>query len=326
MDDIHSAVGANEVDSMPEVFQPTGEPRTARIALDRIEPDPLQPRKHFDQKGLEELADNLRVSGLLQAPAVRPHPDPVKQAQGMFMLICGERRWRASHLAGFDDIRVEIHEGLTELDVRRHQFSENFARRDLNLVEEAEALQASIERLEGMGYQAPQRTLAAALGQHETKISRKLRVLKYSPEVRGLVRDGIVTQLNALPKLDQLKPVEREFFVGYAREAAAAGAVPDVAGFLKSPKRFMQQLQAAATPGDSQDAERDKRSPKVSQWSVRWAVGRAEFSKLVAKTGFELQPEVLANASDEELRKHFEDFRTWLLDVKALAPELAPTT
>lgn len=326
MDDIHSAAGANEVDSMPEVFKPTGEPRTARIALDRIEPDPLQPRKHFDQQGLQELADNIRVSGLLQAPAVRPHPDPVKQAQGMFMLICGERRWRASQLAGYDDLRVEIHEGLSELDVRRHQFSENFARRDLNLVEEAEALQASIERLESMGYQAPQRTLAAALGQHETTISRKLRVLKYCPEVRGLVRDGIVTQLNALPKLDQLKPVEREFFVGYAREAAAAGAVPDVAGFLKSPRKFMQQLQAAAGSSDAPEAEGERRASRVQQWSVRWAVGRAEFSQLIIKTGYELQPDILVHASDEELRKLFEDFRHWLLEVKSLVPELAPTT
>lgn len=326
MDEIHGAGSANEVDSMPQDFKPTSEPRTAHIALDRIEPDPMQPRKHFDKAGLAELADSIRSMGLIQPPAVRPHPDPVKHAQGIFMLICGERRWRATRLAGLSDIRVEIHEGLTELDVRRQQFSENFARRDLNLVEEAEALQASISHLEQNGYQAPQRTLAAALGLHESSISRKLRVLKYSAEVRALVRDGVVTQVNALAALDKLRPAERQFFVSYARDAHTAGSVPDVAGFLKSPKKFIEAAQPSAPDQTDGAPDRQVKPAKPLQWSVRFAVGRAEFSKLVAKTGYDLTPDAVLAANDEELRSHFEAFRDWLLDVKELAKELSPST
>ena len=80
MDEIYSADSANESESMAPVFKATPAPTTALVALHRIEPDPYQPRKHFDPQGLRELADSILAMGLIQAPAVRPHPDPDKRA------------------------------------------------------------------------------------------------------------------------------------------------------------------------------------------------------------------------------------------------------
>lgn len=298
-------------------FERCAEPTTRLVPLDKIYPDPLNPRKHFEAAALQELADSIRTIGIIQPPALRPHPDPVLRAEGAFMLICGERRWRASRLAGLHEIRTEIHEGISELDVRRQQITENYARKDLNIVEEAEALQAAIESLAEAGYASPQGRLAASMGMNETTMSRKLRVLKYNPEVRALVRDGVMTQVNALAALDKLKPTERQFFVEHAREQVSAGIAPDVAGFLKGPKKFIEKLQPRENDTPAPEAKGVKPA-KVAQWAVRWAVGRGDFIRLVEKTGYQLDTAALHSATDEELRAHFEAFKLWLCDVRTM--------
>lgn len=292
------------------------EPVTFRIALACIQPDPLNPRRHFDRGALQELADSIRANGVIQAPAVRPHPDPDLRAQGGFMLIAGERRWRASMLADLVEIRCDVYDGIDELEVRRLQLTENFGRKDLNVVEEAEALQATIEDLAAKGYPAPQRMLATVLGMDETSLSRKLRVLRYSAEVRALVRDGVVTQINALGALEKLPPSHRQAFVGYARGQAADGKPSDVAGFLRDPKKFLDGVSQAAGGGSAPPSSSAIKPSKSSQWVFRWAIGRGEFLRLIETTGFQVDLEEVRCASDEELRKHFDAFRAWLLNIR----------
>lgn len=291
------------------------EPVTLRISLACIQPDPLNPRRHFDRGALQELADSIRANGVIQAPAVRPHPDPDLRAQGGFMLIAGERRWRASMIAGLAEVRCDVYDGIDELEVRRLQLTENFGRKDLNVVEEAEALQATIEDLAAKGYPAPQRMLATVLGMDETSLSRKLRVLRYSVEVRALVRDGIVTQVNALGALEKLLPIQRQSFVEYARGQAADGKPTDVAGFLRDPKKFLDRVRQAKSADSAPPSPSTIKPGKPSQWVFRWAVGRGEFLRLIETTGFQVDLEEVRCASDEELRKHFDAFRAWMLNI-----------
>ncbi|HPZ00881.1 MAG TPA: ParB/RepB/Spo0J family partition protein, partial [Clostridiales bacterium] len=109
------------------------------LRLTEIEPNREQPRKTFDQKALNELADSISKNGVLQPLLVRPMPD------GGYQLVAGERRWRASRIAGLTEVPVVIKE-LSDEQAMEIALIENLQREDLNPIEEAEGLQLLIDR------------------------------------------------------------------------------------------------------------------------------------------------------------------------------------
>ena len=108
------------------------------ISIDSIIPDPEQPRKIYDEQSLEELAETIKEIGIIQAPVVRP-----VAKRGRYILVAGERRWRAAKIAGLKEINVKIHEGN---DYRSIALIENLQREDLTPVEEAAAVNDLIEQ------------------------------------------------------------------------------------------------------------------------------------------------------------------------------------
>lgn len=109
----------------------------ARVKLDKIHPDPDQPRKTFDVEALDELAESIKEHGVVVPIELRPHPT---KNHGSFMLVAGERRWRASKLAGVDDIPAMI-KSLDAVQALEHQLIENSQREGVPPLEEAEAYQ-----------------------------------------------------------------------------------------------------------------------------------------------------------------------------------------
>ena len=152
--------------------------RLLELPLESITRGPHQMRKKFDATELAELADSIRTQGVLQPIVVRPQP-----SGSGYELIAGERRWRASQLAGLSTIPALIRE-VTDEQAATLSLVENLQRSDLNPIEEAEGYQNLIGR--GLS----QSTIGTAVGKSVAVISRMLGLLKLAEPVREALREG----------------------------------------------------------------------------------------------------------------------------------------
>ena len=162
------------------------------LKLDHIFPNPDQPRKHFHQGKLEELAQSIKASGLMEPLIVVPRGD-------RYMIIAGERRWRACGLAGIEEVPVRVL-NVDDRKVAELSLLENLQREDLNLIEEARAYQGLIT----MGL--TQSELAQKMGiLQEWRIQERLNLLKLSDTYQDLIAKGILTpsqgqEMSRVPK------------------------------------------------------------------------------------------------------------------------------
>jgi ParB family transcriptional regulator, chromosome partitioning protein len=141
------------------------------VALDEIHPNPLQPRRTFDQEKIAELANSIRENGIIQ-------PLLVKKGVDGFELIAGERRWRAAQKAGLDKVPVIVKE-VEEKHRLELSLIENIQREDLNVMEEAEAYQKLIEQF---GY--TQEEIGKRVGKSRTSITNTLRLIKLNKKIK----------------------------------------------------------------------------------------------------------------------------------------------
>jgi ParB family chromosome partitioning protein len=168
---------------MKDLFQVSN---AYNVPVNRIEPNPFQPRQSFPDAELEELANSITEHGLLQPILVRPHPNKRKASSGWFQLVSGERRWRASISAGLSHIPALVRE-LTDLQTREIALQENIQRQDLTDWEEALALDALWKAYEATGKAMSKREIARRLNVSPTYISNRLDTLGYHPEVQQLL-------------------------------------------------------------------------------------------------------------------------------------------
>ncbi len=153
------------------------------IQIDRIIPDPNQPRKHFEPELMRELAESIKFYGLIQPILVKPNdPDisPIDEKQ-TYTIIAGERRYRASQIAGQETVDVLIRESNDSLEV---SLIENLQRKDLNKIEEAAAIK---HIMEVKGY--TQEQMAKVLSKSRPYIANALRILNLSPQLQQALID-----------------------------------------------------------------------------------------------------------------------------------------
>ena len=167
-----------------ETMHDTAQDGMLLVKLSRIQPDPDQPRKNFDEEKLNELADSIRTYGMIS-------PIVVKKKGALYEIVAGERRWRAARIAGLKEIPVVIKE-VDEKTSRELSIIENIQRDDLNAVEEARAYQSLIEE-----YGLTQEEVAARVAKNRSTITNSLRLLKLEPEILQLLQDGKITQGHA---------------------------------------------------------------------------------------------------------------------------------
>ena len=167
------------------------------VKLSRIQPDPDQPRKNFDEEKLNELAESIRTYGLIS-------PIVVKKRGAFYEIVAGERRWRAARIAGLKEIPVVIKE-VDEKTSRELSIIENIQRDDLNAVEEARAYQSLIEE-----YGLTQEEVASRVSKNRSTITNSLRLLKLEPEILNLLQDGKITQGHARALLAIEDPLLRK--------------------------------------------------------------------------------------------------------------------
>ncbi len=168
----------------------------AELAVSSIGPNPFQPRRRFDDASLQELADSIRVSGIIQPILVR------RTGPGDFQLVAGERRLRAAHLAGLGSVPAIIRD-YADREMMELALVENIQREDLNPIDEARAFQALIETV-GLTHDQ----LSERVGKQRSSISNSLRLLGLPPEVMEMVSRGTLSAGNARALLGLEKPGE----------------------------------------------------------------------------------------------------------------------
>ena len=155
--------------------------RIETLPLREIEPDPGQPRKTFDDETLAELAASIAEHGLLQPIAVRPKPS------GGYLIVAGERRWRASRMAGLTEVPVIVKD-VTDEQAMELALVENLQREDLDPVEEAAGIRELMTRCDLTQEQA-----ARKLGKSRSALANSLRLLSLPETVLELLKSGFIT-------------------------------------------------------------------------------------------------------------------------------------
>ncbi len=169
--DFYSLLDDNMIES--------GQDSKTNIKISRISPRGDQPRRNFDETALQLLADSIREHGVIQPIIVRE----VEGVDDNYEIIAGERRWRASKLAGLDEIPAIIMSG-SDLKVAEIALIENVQRKDLNPIEEALAYKALIER-----FGLTQEEVAAQAGKSRSAVANMLRLLELPDEILIFVQD-----------------------------------------------------------------------------------------------------------------------------------------
>lgn len=151
------------------------------LKITEVEPNREQPRKNFDQEALEELAESIKEYGLIQ-------PIVVTQKEGYYSIVAGERRWRASKIAGLKEIPAIIREDNERIN-SEISLIENMQREDLNPYEKALGIRTLIDT-----YELSQEEVAKKLGKGRSTIANWVRILNLEPRVLEMAKDGKLSE------------------------------------------------------------------------------------------------------------------------------------
>lgn len=148
------------------------------LNINKINPNPNQPRKNFNEEALQELASSIKLHGVIQPLVV------TKQSSDSYMIIAGERRWRAAKMAGLEKVPVVI-KAYTEKQIKEISLIENLQREDLNPIEAARAIKQLMDE-----YNLTQETVSDRIGKSRSSVANTLRLLTLYPDVIRMIEDG----------------------------------------------------------------------------------------------------------------------------------------
>ena len=223
-----------------EVPAPSVPKSTTTLPIAALTPCKGQPRKHFDEAALDELAASIRSQGVIQPLLVRPRRT---ETATIYEIVAGERRWRAAQRAGLTEVPVYLRE-LSDEDALTAALIENLQREDLNPLEEAQAIQSLRERLP-----YSQEELAQRLGKSRSAVANSLRLLQLPRPMQDALKDGVFTPGHAravlalparAPKPACIKLVIRQLRENVAPKASISGT--DRAGRITLPYESEEQL------------------------------------------------------------------------------------
>ena len=202
---------------------PTAVPTSNTVPIERIRPNPDQPRRAFDDRELQDLAASIREKGVIQPLILRVHPAD----DGHYQIVAGERRWRAAQMAGVHELPAVVRD-LSDTEVLELAIIENIQRADLNPLEEAQGYRQLMER-----FGHTQERLAEALGKSRSHIANLLRLLTLPEPVLEMVRAGKLTAGHARalvtaghPEALARKVVDGDLSVRQTEQLARSVATP----------------------------------------------------------------------------------------------------
>lgn len=199
------------------------------VNLNDIEPNRNQPRKDFDEQALSELADSIAKHGIIQPIVVKP------TANGRYMIIAGERRWRASRLAGLSEVPVMIKD-TDDQTLMELALIENLQREDLNPVEEALGYKALMDE-----YNLTQEKVSEIVGKSRSAVANALRLLGLNEEELTALREGKITSGHARALLSATDTELREKMFKLALLGVSVRELERMAQAKKKPQKQKEQ-------------------------------------------------------------------------------------
>ncbi len=189
---------------LPQDIDP--ESRIWKIAIDKLVPGLYQPRKNFDKKLIEELAESIKQNGLLQPITVR------KRTAGGFEIIAGERRWRACQAAGLHEVPAII-KSITDKEALQLAIIENVQREDLDPIEEAEGYQRLMNE-----FGLSQQEVSEKVGKERSSVANALRLIGLPNEIKDMIADKNISVGHAKALLGM---ADKSAMINLAKESAA---------------------------------------------------------------------------------------------------------
>lgn len=256
-----------------------------KLKINDIEPNRAQPRKSFDEEALEELANSISTHGVIQPLLVRPLAD------GGYQLIAGERRWRASRMAGLTEVPVVIRE-MSDSEAMELALVENLQREDLNPIEEAQGLALLMET-----YGLTQEQAAKRVGKSRPAVANSMRLLSLPQEVLAMVERG-------------------ELSAGHARTILAlenAGQITALANEIIKKNLSVRETERAVKALLKGDTKKEKRAKKRDTYydevelAVSQSLGRKAKVSLSAGNKGTLEIEFFGKEDLSKLLKLFEN-------------------
>lgn len=202
------------------------------IPIEKIRPNPDQPRRSFDEGDLSDLAASISQRGVIQPLIVRPDPG----RDGAFQIVAGERRWRAAQRAGLHEVPV-VQREMNDVEVLEIAIIENIQRSDLNAIEEALGFRQLMDK-----FGHTQEQLSAVLGKSRSHVANLMRLLKLPDAVQDLLRQGMLSAGHARALINAPDPG------ALAKRVVSAGL---------SVRETERLAKAASSPG------KDNRTPKA---------------------------------------------------------------
>lgn len=177
----------DEEESYNKITTPKIENNNGVLEIDitKVKPNPNQPRKNFNAEALQELANSIKIHGIVQPIVVN------QQENGEYLIIAGERRWRAANICGLKTVPAVI-KNYTEKQIKEISIIENLQREDLNPIEAARAIKELMEE-----YGLTQETVSERIGKSRSNVANTLRLLSLYPEVIELVENGKISSGHA---------------------------------------------------------------------------------------------------------------------------------
>ena len=270
-------------DPDPQGTAPTTDHGVVEVPVEDLDPNPVQPRTHFAAAALEELADSIRESGLVQPILAR------RMAGGRYQIIAGERRWRAAKQVGLAAVPVMVRD-VPDDRLLEMALVENIQREELSPLEEAHAYQKLLEAL-----RLTQEELAKKLGKDRSTLANSVRLLRLPTEVQSLINDRRLDAGHARPLLALERADDQ---VALAREAVQKGLS------AREVERRVALARAAEAPKGKSEDKKDANT-KAAEERLRASLGtRVEIRRRTRGGILEI-----AFANEAELNRLFE----WLV-------------
>jgi chromosome (plasmid) partitioning protein parB / stage 0 sporulation protein J len=214
------------------------------IPIEDIYPNANQPRTHFDEKALQELAESIKVLGIIQ-------PITVRKDGAKFEIISGERRYRASKMAGLKEIPAYVRL-VNDQELLEMALVENIQREDLDAIEVALTYQRLLEEI-GLTQEA----LSQRVGKERSTITNSIRLLKLNPDVQQAIRNGDISAGHGRAILSLENPEDQEaLFKQIVNNRLSVRQAEEAAKHFKSPKEISISKEPKTLPNNLRRAEK----------------------------------------------------------------------
>ncbi|MBN1486797.1 MAG: ParB/RepB/Spo0J family partition protein [Anaerolineae bacterium] len=266
-----------------------GEPEAAglrQLSLEKIVPNPHQPRTKIREKDLQELANSIQEHGIIQPLVVTRSPDLDKEE---YQLIAGERRWRAARIAGLSEVPVIIKEAVPQ-QMLELALVENVQRADLNSLEEAAAYQQLV-----VEFGLSQSEIAQRVGKSRVAVTNTMRLLQASPKVQEAVMEAQITEghARALLGLSEFETQEQALTIVIQQSLS-----------VRQTEALVQKLREAAPKTENSPAQQPQVIPEIKSLENQFEQSLGTRVKL--KAGRKGGRVVIYYYSDEEFRSLYE--------------------